>query len=118
MASNAWTPHALVARYGPRRNSHAIRRGTPTRAAKNPPSRPRPRGIRAARLEVESGKRRSNQGADDPPGSFLRLDARKVYARACVVSFRIGSVSPALPRRPDLPWPLHGELVPAMPDGH
>src|SRR5580693_7491637 len=66
---------------------------------------------------MESGKRRSDQAADDPVGRFVRLDAREIYAGAGAVSLRAGGVSAAVSRGIDLPRALHGELVPALPDG-
>ena len=41
--------------------------------------RPRPRGVRGARLGVEGAIRRHHQEADDPPRRQLRLDARALH---------------------------------------
>ncbi len=75
------------------------------------------RRIRAARVEMEGGERRRHQAADDSPGRFLRLDARKIHAGAGAVSLGARSVFAAVPRRIDLSRALHGQLVPALPDG-
>ena len=116
LASHARAPHALAARHGSRGNRDAIRRGTPTGEGENPASGPWTRGIRAPRVEVEGGERRRHQGADDPPGSVVRLDAREIHSRARALSCGAGSVSAPLPRRTDLPRAIHGELVPALPN--
>ncbi len=66
----------------------------------------------------KDGKRRRDQGADDPPRRFLRLDARTLHARAGALSRGDRSFPAALSRGPDLSRPLHRQLVPALPDGH
>src|SRR5487761_131857 len=66
---------------------------------------------------MEDGERRANQEADDTARRFVRLDAREIYARSAAVPRGDGSVSAAVSRRIDLPRTLHGQLVPALPDG-
>src|SRR5208283_2854248 len=66
---------------------------------------------------MEGGERRGDQAADDTAGCFVRLDAREIHTGAGIVSLRAGSVFAALSRGIGLSRAVHGELVPALPDG-
>ena len=68
-------------------------------------------------MEVEGGERRRNQAADDSPGHFVRLDAREIHAGAGAVSLGARGVLAFVSRGIDLSRAVHGELVPALPDG-
>ena len=70
---------------------------------------------RVWKWKAESGGR--DQAADDPPGRFVRLDARAVHAGAGALSRGAGSIFAAVSRGIDLSRALHGQLVPALPDG-
>ena len=73
--------------------------------------------VRAAGVGMEGAQRRHDQKTDDPAGRFVRLVAGKVHARSIAVSGGSGSISAALPRRADLPGPVHRELVSTLPNG-
>ena len=79
--------------------------------------RPRPRGVRRARLAMARDLRRPDSQPVAPARRFMRLEPRALHARPRSLARGDGSFRPALSRGADLPRAQPDQLVPAMRDG-
>ncbi len=109
--------HALAAGHRPRGHRHADRRRAAARARGEDPPRPRARGVRRARLEVEGRERRAHPRPAARPRRVSRLATQQVHDGPRHEPRRDRGVRAPLRRGAHLPRDAPHQLVPRVPHG-
>ena len=107
-------PRPLAAGHRPRGHRHPDDGRAPARSRRQD-RRPRAREVRRARVGMETHYEGHHPRPDEAPRCSRRLDARALHARPG--SLPRGAAKPSSSsdeRGPDLPRPVHRQLVPAL----